>query len=228
MNLAKTRVAAAALAAAIWTTPAQAQVPTVDVGAISQMISQLQQMQAAYDQATSHLLSITGIREFAALRSTIESFEAKLPRNPIEDLLNDALAGGGSGPLNARIEEQFALFGIENLSVMLESDKPVERAAAQAAGMASVTIATGEAGHAESSAMLDRAAALRAEVGRSADLKESVDLNTLALTEMMHNQAMITQLLSVQVMGQGTAELSAAQSALNAAKLRVTSAPRLE
>ena len=219
----------AALALLMSTTTATAQgVPTFDGSALQQFVAQLNQLQAMYDQATDQLLAVTGIRDFLAVKTAVENFDIKLPQNPLDSVVGDVLNGSVSGPLAGDITAALNDFSIPDLSVISTSTKPVERAAAQFAATASTAMAMGKAGEQESQQMLKRADALRGQVGSSADLKASVDLNTMVLTEMMKNQAMIVQLLSVQNINQGTQNLTTAQSALNGMKLRVQTPPELK
>jgi len=220
-------------------TPLRAQgIPVIDSAGLAQalqqvkslaldyqnQIEQLTQLQQQYQNMVQRLQAITGTKDFSAVLGLLGQ-SPTMPHAQIDTMVSDVINGQLVGPLSATVNKATQTFGLPSLSQAMASTKAPERGAAQHASVSAVTLATGEAGHAQSKDVTDRANPLQTKVGQQADLKASVDYNTLVLTEMLKNQAVIIQLLSAQLVNDGTSEMIGAQSGLSSVNMRVPNAP---
>lgn len=240
-NYLKSTAAIVLFSATMFTTPASAGgIPVFDMSGLTQQLQQLAQMQQQYEtqlqqltqlqeqyeQVVKQVEAMTGSTDLSGILSNLDSGQnAAAGLESISQNVSSVISGGGSGEMAQSINSTIENFGLEGLSEVAGSDKPLERAAAQYAGVSTAAIAAGEAGEVDAANAQDRAETLRGQVGDQADVKEAIDYNTLVLTEMVANQATIMRLLSSSLLNDGTAELMSARSALSGTALRIKEAP---
>ena len=213
-------------------------IPVIDTAGLAQAVAQvkalandyqnqlqqLSQLQQQYQNMVQRLQAITGPKDFSAILNLLGQ-SPNMHHAQIDMMITDVINNQITGPFAATVNQAKQTFGLPSLSQAFASQKPPERAAAQYAGVSAVTLATGEAGHAQAKDVTDRATTLQSKVGQQADLKASVDYNTLVLTEIAKNQAVLIQLLSAQLVNDGTADMVGAQGGLSTVNMRVPNAP---
>lgn len=240
-KLLKTTVSACVLAFAVTTTsPAIAGgIPTLDVTNLTQMIQQLKmmeqqymtqleelnQMRLDYEEALKQVSAMTGTTDLTGITGELTGIQIETAVDGIAEAVPGVLANNPTGEFADSINATIAQFGLEGLGEIADSDKPLERAAAQFAGVSTAAIAAGQAGEVDAANAASRADALRAGIGTQEELKDAVDYNTLVLMEMVDNQAILIQLMSAQLLNDGTADLMAARSAVSGTLLRIKDAP---
>ena len=233
-------LAIATLSTLTFAAPAHAQgIPVVDTANLAKavqqfvqmkedylkQVEQLAQLQQQYQNMVKQLQAITGPKDFSAILGQL-SKSPTLPHAQIDTMITDVIKNSFTGPLSTSVKQAKMTFGLPPLDTFLSSKKAPERAAAQYAGVSAVSIATGEAGHAQAKDVTDRASTMQAKVGQQDDLKAAVDYNTLVLTEIAKNQAAIIQLLSAQLVNQGTSDMVGAQGAISNSNMRLPNAPK--
>lgn len=184
-SLPRLMTSTAVLAAALIAPPAHAQMAVIDPAAIAQAVEvvsntldQIKKLEEQLELAQDQLASITGERTFiVGINGNIEIHEV---RGRIEEYEN-------------QIAEMKEIFKIENASTIFDEDRPEAIAAhdetvkailANASSSEESIIAAADA--------IPRYEIYLTELGKSSDLKESMDLNTRISIE---NGMMLSQLL---------------------------------
>jgi len=237
------RAISAALVAGIFASSASAQgFPTIDVTAIAGNLQQLRQLQQQYStqleelatsrdalmQMEDQLLAMTGVSDFGSIMGDLEALSSINLSETMGGMVDGVISGGLSGPNAANMSQTLGLFDVSGLDGLVASDEPMERGTAQFTGVAVASIAEGQAGHALSQVISNRAESLADGVGSQESLKEAIDYNSLILAEIASNQALLIQLLSASLVNDGTSNMMAARSALSQNAFRVRNAPGLE
>lgn len=180
---------------------------------LDQLLEQVNLLKGHLETANNLYDSLTGARDIVGL--TMDGDLNDLLEGNMTDIVGTIMAGmngdwsGLTGPrsvnMRTTMAEALESAGFEQGTVeqLAGSDVPGARRVATAATGGAVVAAAGETAHANTSQSLSRVNALVDMIGDTADLKESIDLNTRVNAEVVIALSQLIELEAVTAVNSG-------------------------